>query len=93
MTSSSRKTKLRGMDLNQWLTQPENTGKTKWLAEMVGKSVASIYLWRSNGVPFQYMQRVSDLTAGQVTVQDMLAHKLAAAVDRSKTAEPAQEGA
>lgn len=65
------------MELHQWLDQPDNEGKAAWLAGQLGRSKAAVSLWRTQGVPLPLMQRVSDLTEGAVSVDDMLRHAMA----------------
>lgn len=64
------------MELHTWLEQPENSGKAAWLADQLGRSRTAVSLWRTEGVPMPLMRRVSELTAGVVSVESMLAHAL-----------------
>ena len=64
------------MELHTWLEQPENSGKAAWLADQLGRSRTAVSLWRTEGVPMPLMRRVSELTAGVVSVEAMLAHAL-----------------
>jgi hypothetical protein len=65
------------MDLHTWLDAPENAGKAAWLAEQLERSKAAVSLWREAGVPLEHMPRIQELTAGAVTIDDMVSHKLA----------------
>jgi len=75
------------MELHTWLEQPENSGKAAWLAEQLGRSKAAVSLWRTEGVPMPLMRRVSDLTAGVVSVESMLSHALCCKTAKRATAE------
>lgn len=44
-------------------------------------------LWRTEGVPMPLMHRVSELTAGVVSVESMLAHALARKTAKRATVE------
>lgn len=65
------------MDLHTWLDAPENAGKAAWLADQLDRSKAAVSLWREAGVPLEHMPRIQELTGGAVTIDDMVAHKLA----------------
>lgn len=65
------------MELHSWLDRPENKGKATWLAEQLDRSKTAVSLWRDEGVPLPLIQRIAELTGGQVTVDAMLRHAMA----------------
>ena len=64
------------MELHTWLDQPENVGKSAWLADQLARSKAAVSLWRTEGVPMPLMRQVARLTGDAVSVDAMLRHAL-----------------
>lgn len=62
------------MDLHTWLDLER--GRAVKLAEHLGAKKAAVSLWRQNGVPIEYMPRITEYTAGAVTESDMVAHAI-----------------
>ncbi len=74
------------MTLHEWLDA--SSGRATWLAERLGRSKAAVSLWRDCGVPLQLMERIAELSAGEVSVDAMLRHAL-----EKKTRTPEAAGA
>jgi hypothetical protein len=60
------------MELHTWLD--DNPGRATWLADQLGCTKGAVSLWRDEGVPMLRMQRIEELTGGQVTVDAMFKH-------------------
>lgn len=70
------------MELHTWLGAKH--GRAKWLAEKLGVSKTAVSLWRANGVPVIYMPKIADLTAGDVSIEDMAIHASACRQDNAE---------
>lgn len=62
------------MDLNEWLN---GSGRTVGLAQHCKVTPSAVSQWKTNGVPVRHMEAVSAFTAGEVSVEDLLAQMLA----------------
>lgn len=58
------------MDLFTWLGS--EFGRSIALAAHLGVSKSAVSQWQSNGIPILHMQIISDYTAGEVTLADMV---------------------
>ena len=67
------------MELHDWLDAVP--GRATWLADELGVTKAAVSQWRDSGVPLVRVQRVAELTGGEVTEEEMLRHAM-----RCKTA-------
>lgn len=59
------------MRLSTWLEAER--GRTTKLAAHFGLTLGAVSQWRTKGVPVDRMLAVRDFTAGEVTLEDMLA--------------------
>lgn len=60
------------MDLHTWLDL--GRGRAAKLSAHLGASKAAVSLWRSNGVPIEFMPAIVAYTDGEVTTAAMVAH-------------------
>jgi hypothetical protein len=65
------------MRLHDWLSEEE--GRATRLAAEFGVSRSAVSQWRSVGAPLRCFRRIVELTAGAVSVDDLLSDKEAAA--------------
>lgn len=74
------------MNLNDWLDDSKHVGRTSWLAERLGVTKGAVSQWRVRGVPKARMAAIQDVTAGAVTVEEMLRHSYQATVSEARNA-------
>ena len=65
------------MKLTDWLDA--DRGRLTALAAHFALSPSAVSQWRAEGVPVRRMRAVRDFTAGEVTLDEMVAHREAAA--------------
>jgi DNA-binding transcriptional regulator YdaS (Cro superfamily) len=58
------------MTLNEWLDAEK--GRAAAMAAHFGLTRAAVSQWKTNGVPLGLMKAVRDLTAGEVTLEEMV---------------------
>jgi len=65
--------KLRAMNLHQWLSEEE--GRATRMAAAFGVSRSAVSQWRSSGAPTRYLRRIVEVTAGEVSLDELLIDK------------------
>ena len=72
------------MDLHTWID--EKSGRAAWIAEKLKVTPSAVSQWRGSGVPAIHMSVIADITANDVTVEEMLSHSYKCAISRKKPA-------
>lgn len=62
------------MTLHTWIEA--GSGRAQWMAKKFDITRAAVYSWRTSGVPMQRMLAIQDLTAGEVTVKELIEHAM-----------------
>lgn len=71
LTEPTAKSKVRRMRFPAWLDA--EVGRASKTAAHFKVTISAVSQWRTNGVPVDRMLAVRDFTAGEVTLEDMLA--------------------